>query len=105
MKRAAWGLPGQCSRRNTRPLLRVLSGYGRGRLDDGSNSLAVDEGLMALGVVVFAEGIASLLPTVESKAGQIGFGVEVCGVAMAIVSAWLPGMAYLVSFAMLLSAG
>ncbi len=54
-----------------------------------------------LGLAVLGLGIALLLPRMGSRRGRLGLGMELCGIAMAVASAWSPGMSLLLSFAML----
>jgi len=81
-----------------------LTGAGQGMMAESSTTV-VAGCLLILGAVAIATGIAAVLPRMEARARRIGFVMEVCGVAMAALSAWAPLMAPLTDFAMLAVGG
>jgi len=61
--------------------------------------------LAALGAVALCTGVAAVLPAMAGRTGQLGLAMELCGVAMAAVSATAPIMGPLTDFAMLALGG
>jgi len=61
--------------------------------------------LLVLGAVALLTGVAAILPMLRERTRQAGLAMEVCGVAMAAVSAWAPIMAPVMGFAMLAVGG
>lgn len=61
--------------------------------------------LFALGLVVLAAGAAGVLPKMEGRTKYIGIVMELSGMAMAVISAWGPGMNPLTAFGMLAVGG
>ncbi len=89
--------------------LDFSSGYsflqpGDGMMTAGSN-FALALGLFALGVVVLATGIAVVVSSMQRRTRYLGLMMEISGLAMAVISAWAPGMTPLISFGMLAVGG
>jgi ABC-type Na+ efflux pump permease subunit len=61
--------------------------------------------LLVLGGVALMTGVAAILPAIGERTRRVGLAMEICGVAMAAVSAWAPIMAPLTDFAMLAVGG
>jgi len=61
--------------------------------------------LLVLGAASLSVGVAAILPRMVERMKQLGIAMEVCGVAMAAVSAWAPIMGPLTDFAMLAVGG
>ncbi len=61
--------------------------------------------LTLLGIITLGLGVAMVLPAMTTRMHRIGLGMELCGVAMALVSAWLPEMPSGISLVMLAFGG
>jgi hypothetical protein len=89
--------------------LDFSSGYSLAREGDsamvGANPFVFGVCLLVLGTVALAAGVAAVLPQMGERTRETGFVMELCGVAMAAVSAWAPAMAPTAEFAMLAVGG
>jgi hypothetical protein len=82
----------------------ALAGGGDGVMV-GGEPFAFAVSLLVLGVAALTAGAVAVLPQMGNKMKQVGLAMEICGVAMAAVSAWAPIMAPLMDFAMLAVGG
>ena len=71
----------------------------------GGDPFAFTTCLLVLGAASLSIGVAAILPRMAERMRQVGIAMEVCGVAMAAVSAWAPIMGPLTDFAMLAVGG
>jgi hypothetical protein len=69
------------------------------------SQFALGGGVMALGAITLVVGASVFLPGSDRRAAGVGFGMEVSGVLMIVISAWSPGMGPLTGFAMLAVGG
>lgn len=61
--------------------------------------------LLVLGSVAGGAGVAAVVPRLAARTRAIGFAMEICGVAMALVSSWDPMVGALDSDLMLFIGG
>jgi len=88
--------------------LDFSSGYalvGGGDSPGSGDSLSFAACLLGLGAVALFAGVVAVLPVKVERTRQVGLTMEICGVAMAVVSAWAPIMGQLTDFAMLAVGG
>lgn len=71
----------------------------------GGDPLAFAVCFLVLGAVALFTGCVAVLPQMVQRTRRVGLAMEVCGVAMAALSAWAPMMAPLTDFAMLAVGG